>query len=485
MKRNFLTLVAMMVAAFFIGTEIAQAADLSLSGQLRHRYASNEHTNFDVGAEADDGIGTRVRFNIKSQVNSDTGVFVQFQSVHGWGNETSATGGDADERTGIHQAYFTLKNFAGLPINAKAGRQEIVLDGHRLFGHTGWADSAHTHDAILLSHAHGNSTSTYGYSNMQELANGGGAENDVAAHFLHTNFQGVLGGALSTYIVYVDDDCGVLSGIATCAPAGGAGSQWVTLGGRQAGKMYGLDYRAEAYWQVGNAFGANTAIPGGSVSIGPGGAQTGGYGVVGDHADRDAYMFGVRVGKAFPNVQWKPKITLWYDYLSGNDDEDMNEHNWGAFDTLFDTGHKFYGFMDFYTNGQGSGTGYFGLQDIAIKLVMKPRPGWTLKADIHNFHTAESVSSNPDMMILQGYRDLGDGLEVSPGSADSGTVKGTELGTEVDLTLVHSYNPNVKFVFGYSMYMAEALTHTFRQADNALGNANAAEWWYVMADLKF
>jgi len=89
------------------------------------------------------------------------------------------------------------------------------------------------------------------------------------------------------------------------------------------------------------------------------------------------------------------------------------------------------------------------------------------------------------MMILQGFRTLGDGLEVSPGSFDSGSAKGTELGTEVDLTLVHSYNPNVKLVFGYSMYMAEALTHAFRQGNNGLGNANAAEWWYVMADLKF
>ena len=30
----------------------------------------------------------------------------------------------------------------GQAVNAKIGRQEVVLDGHRLFGHTGWTDGA-------------------------------------------------------------------------------------------------------------------------------------------------------------------------------------------------------------------------------------------------------------------------------------------------------------------------------------------------------
>jgi len=38
MKRNFITGIAMMVAAFFFGTELAQAADISFSGKIRTRY---------------------------------------------------------------------------------------------------------------------------------------------------------------------------------------------------------------------------------------------------------------------------------------------------------------------------------------------------------------------------------------------------------------------------------------------------------------
>ena len=68
----------------------------------------------------------------------------------------------------------------------------------------------------------------------------------------------------------------------------------------------------------------------------------------GAQVDREAYMYGVRVGKAFNNVSYKPAVTLWYDYLSGTSDEDLKNGNWKSFDTLYDTGHKYYGLQDLF-----------------------------------------------------------------------------------------------------------------------------------------
>ena len=75
MKKNFLTVVALSVAAFFVATEIAVAADISFSGQLRTRWEYNEQgtnaTNttrkFLNDADGDDSISTRMRTNIKVQ----------------------------------------------------------------------------------------------------------------------------------------------------------------------------------------------------------------------------------------------------------------------------------------------------------------------------------------------------------------------------------------------------------------------------------
>jgi len=253
----------MTVAAFFIGTEIAQAADVSFSGQIRTRYENETKTTFDPDSEALDFTATRIRLNAKSNINDTTSAFIQMQSNHTWGAANAAhTASDGDASVGIHQGFFTLKNFAGTGWNAKVGRQQIVLDGHRLFGHTGWTTGAQTHDAIKLTHSHGNNTTTYGYTMAQELTNTG-TENDMGTHFIHSNFQGVLGGGLSTYLIFTDDDCGAIASASTCA---GATNKWFTLGGRQAGKMYGLDYRAEYYHQLGAAGGARNAISEATVS---------------------------------------------------------------------------------------------------------------------------------------------------------------------------------------------------------------------------
>ena len=84
------------------------------------------------------------------------------------GGATGAANGsfqvsDEDNNLGLHQAYFTLKNFAGLPADLKVGRQQIILDGHRLFGNTIWTVGQQTHDAVRLDHKHDNMSFSYAW----------------------------------------------------------------------------------------------------------------------------------------------------------------------------------------------------------------------------------------------------------------------------------------------------------------------------------
>ncbi|MBT3875122.1 MAG: DUF3373 family protein, partial [Nitrospina sp.] len=273
MKKNFLTAAALTVVAFFVATEIAQAADVTFSGQVRSRWEYNEHTSaannstrkFLNDSDGDDFIATRVRLNANVNVNDSTSAFIQMQSNRTWGNDlntaNAGSGGgsgnssfspsDADASVGLHQAYFTLKNFASLPVDLKLGRQQVVLDGHRLFGHTGWTTGAQTHDAIRLDHKHGNHTLTYAYV----LANEDGRtdttedDNDIDVHLLRANFQGILGGNLSVYGVFLSDECGLTTGT-VCS---GTDNNIYTVGFRQAGQLFGIDYRGEYYYQGGDA----------------------------------------------------------------------------------------------------------------------------------------------------------------------------------------------------------------------------------------
>ncbi len=413
-----------MVTAFFVATEIARAADVTFSGQLRTRYEFAEHKGtgaFNDSLIGDDLIATRMRLNANVSINDSTSAFIQLQSARTWGEGNgSFTANDTDNSVGIHQAYFTLKNFATLPADLKLGRQQVVLDGHRLFGHTGWTTGAQTHDAIRLTHKGGNHTLSYVYMLAKE---GSLSSDDHDVHLLHANFQGILGGGLSLYLVGTQDERT-------------ADNDIYTVGFRQAGQIFGIDYRGEYYHQWGDANADANFTPTGDV-------------------DRDAYMFGVRIGKKFSNVAMKPSLTIWYDQLSGTDASDATNNEWGTFNTLFDTGHKFYGHMDLFLSPVNHGTKGLGLTDFAIKGSLQPMPGWTFKAAYHWFGTEVDPASNVSM--------------------------DNDLGTELDLALAHKYNANTVITAGYSFFDADDLFHTV----NTAGPDDSADWVYVQLDVKF
>jgi hypothetical protein len=476
MKKNFLAVAAMMVVAFFVSTEIAKAADISFSGQIRSRWEVNEHTGNAGLAEnnqggnfnnnPDDFIFSSVRLAATANVNDTTSAFIQLQSVRNWGNTGSgsaATGaGDGnasnsannrDATVGIHQAYFTLKNFANLPVpmDLKLGRQEIKLDGWRLFGNTIWTPGMQTHDAIRMNHKHDNMTLSLAYILAQEDGRStdfqDSADQDV--FLAYANMKGVLGGQFSATYVY-NNNTGAL---------GNGNDSFSTIGGRQAGQLFGLDYRGEFYYQWGRADATANAN---SASIA-------------NQQTRNAYMYGVRVGKTFKNVMFKPGVTLWYDYLSGTTDEDRRNGEWGSFNTLFDTGHKYYGLQDVFLGVGGGGTGGtrgLGLQDLAVKFKLNPMPGWTLKLDAHAFATAESAQANT---TVAGFGSVH--------TQSSQVENGAYLGNEFDLTLVNKYNANTKIMIGFSNFNA---TNTFKSIKGTTTNGSAdANWAYVQMDVKF
>ena len=261
--------------------------------------------------------------------------------------------------------------------------------------------------------------------------------------------------------MYSDNGCSGKSASSTSNTEGctALSNNFHTIGGRQAGTIMGLKYRAELYYQFGDADGIADST--GATDHPSLSAST--------DTDREAYMYGVRLTKAFGNVAYKPAITLWYDYLSGTSDDDLKNGKWKSFDTLYDTGHKYYGLQDIFLgvgSGGPKGTQGLGLQDLAVKLKMNPVAGWTLKADYHYFYTAEGPAAS---------------IHVSD-STGSSSGDNSFLGNELDLTLINKWNSATKVIIGYSNFNA---SQTFRRIRNATTGANDANWAYVQFDVKF
>jgi len=466
MKKNYFLAIA--VAALMLASTVAQAADISFSGQFRPRLNVNNDSTDTTSAYKN--FDTRVRLNANSKVNANTEVNLQLQSVGTWGDPANAagsrissTGSDVLADIGLHQATLTLRNFMGQAVDAKIGRQEVVFDGHRLFGHTGWAQGAQTNDAIRLDHAAGNHTLTYAYidSRTDEEANTLDSGN-INIHAFRAATQGVLGGALQGYFVIVDDDSIDATNLDD-------ENTFYTIGARQAGKLSGLDYRIEYYHQFGD--GGAAALAGdfdAAYATTPTNSS--------EH-DRDASMFGIRVGKTFQNAKFSPTFTLWFDSLSGTDDDDAAGDDYGSFNTLQDTGHKFYGLMDQFGTVGAGGLGYFGLNDYALKTKFKVDGKNTLKIDLHHFETQTDIGGDDgNTIVAQTGATTLNANQMDP-----------DLGQEIDITLVHKYDANTKLIAGYSHYWT---TTTISQLNGQGGTAGAdsngdQDWMYVMVDTKF
>jgi hypothetical protein len=355
----------------------------------------------------------------------------------------------------------------GQAVNAKIGRQEVVLDGHRLFGHTGWTTGAQTNHAIRMDHSAGNHALNYIYISAIEA---GAINTNTAAnsdlHVFRASSQGILGGSLQGYFVIADDD--------SAAATFDDNNQWYTIGARQSGKLAGLDYRVEFYHQFGDgavtATAANFSDAYDSVS--------GSTANNSSDIERNAQMFGVRIGKTFKNAKMSPTITLWYDNLSGTDDSDAASSDMGTFNTIQDTGHKFYGFMDQFLNSAGSGSGYLGLQDIAIKTKFKLSDVNTLKMDFHHFETQTSLDDGDSDTLRTNMSIMN--------SQSTGTING-DLGQELDIVWVHKYDANTKIVGGYGHYFTSSAFGPLNGGGGTAGsNSNDdQDWAFLMIDTKF
>jgi len=312
MKKNFLTVIAMTVVAFFVSAEIAKAADISFSGQVRTRWEVSEHIGGGGVSGAGDAAGPgfnnqpddfviqSTRLAAKATMNDTTSAFIQMQSARTWGGTASSTNGggsgnssssadNQDSSVGLHQAYFTIKNFMNLPVgfDAKVGRQEIKLDGWRIFGNTIWTTGMQTHDAVRLTHKKDNMSLNLAYilRNEDGRENDQSDANDFDVYLAHLNLKGVLGGQFSGYYVYSDNGCGPKTASATTNTEGctSFGNDFHTIGGRQAGTVGGIKYRAEAYFQFGDATGIADSAESSTTDPITNGAEV----------DREAYMLGI------------------------------------------------------------------------------------------------------------------------------------------------------------------------------------------------
>lgn len=315
------------------------AQDIVLGGQVRPRFESK-----DLGGDAVSRSLTsmRTRANLSAKLERQVTIFVQFQDVRVWGEETNTLGDFSADNLDLHQGYISAKIGDGGWLTAKVGRQETNLGGQRLVGAVGWTQQGRSFDGVTLTTAKPwGSVHFLAYKLRENSVDPDGNSADLFGGY--GTFDAGDAVDLDAYLLH-----NRVSGLTETGQT--------TLGSRLHGSSSGFFYRAEASLQTG------------------------------ERSDQDvsAFMLGGRFGKAVNGG--KTRITAWYDYLSG--DGDLTDDEAKVFDTLFATNHKFYGFADLFLNIPVH-TGGLGLQDMAIKAQHRLSSSITFGADFHRFMTAE------------------------------------------------------------------------------------------------
>lgn len=372
---------------------------LSFDGQYKLRGQFDSGKNF-LGDDIVDRewLSHRARLGVAASHKSGTKVVVRFQDVRVWGEETHPPTGQAVISNGalgldIHEAYAIVP--LGIPgLALQLGKQEIILDQHRIVGNLDWTMRARRFDAARLRYNQ-DQWDVSGFAALITERDAVDGDGHVAAGGPGDVYFGGIHGK------YTIPDIAKVSLMSLARKNDTvlktANELRLTEGLFAEGKVAGVSFMAEFYKQLGH---------------------------LGDK-DISATMFGVRAGYGLP-AAGTPTIGLFFEDLSG----DGNAPN--AFELNYGTNHRWYGEMDYFL-AFGKDTSNRGLRDMGVTLSGTPVAGLTVGVDAHLFAT---------------HALAGDALK-----AAGDTQPDTDLGKEIDVRLLWKFRPGASLHVLYGTFL--------------------------------
>lgn len=308
-------------------------------GQLRLRGEADHRT---VAVAADFATLSRIRVGVDASLLDWMGVYLQLQDARAWGTESNTLTDAGADNFDLHQGFAELGRTKAF--NARLGRQEFALADERLIGAVGWSNTGRSFDGVRLLGEGSGTTWTVFWYNVAER------DSLLAVGLNPQANQGI------------NDDGWLLGGFAA-RRMGDATSELTFLVDREAltDESYTLNLRVHG--QTGT-FQYDAA---GAYQFGP---------------DRGAWFGSAKAGVVIAGGN----VAAQLDYLSGDSDPDDDRTK--AFNTLYATNHKFYGYMD-YILFIPEQLDQAGLVDAVLRGSLNALASTSIRIDLHRFSTAE------------------------------------------------------------------------------------------------
>ncbi len=359
MKHLTLLLAALFFAPAVVAQDEEEPEKATFNAQIRAR-AETDERDFNSDTDYNSYVLLRTRFSATFRPKKKYEALIQVQDSRVYGKEPTTL---SDTRNlDLHQAYVLVRGFLWKNLDLKFGRMEVNYGEQRLIGAVDWSNVGRSFDGDIL---------TWRITEKFKM--------DILSFYLEEASTPPT--AASTTVQPGDKHDRVLGGVYMNWNR----SDWLNadiylLGEFDGTNVTGTSKDTLARGTVGTfvrgsiddrwSYKAEFAYQGG---------KTGSL-------DLSAFMLTGSVTYAMPDAGWKPAFTLGYDYLSG--DNDASDDKINVFNTLYATNHKFYGYMDYFTDIPVHTNG-LGLQDLMVKVRVKPAKKLTLGMDVHHFMSAE------------------------------------------------------------------------------------------------
>lgn len=402
---------------------LSAQAQLSVSGEIRPRAEFRDGFKT-INTEAQKPaffIEQRSRLYLGYQ-RDKVGFQFSLQDVRIWGNTSQIYKTDP-ALTNIYEVwgeyYFNSKS------SLRIGRQALDYDNARFLGDLDWAQQGRSHDAMRFIHK-----DSSGFAFHVAAAYNQNVPFEPA-EFSSTFYEGVDNYKTMQYIWLHKD--------------------WTTA---QASLLIFNDGRQRAdstlaFRQTYGFIGDKTL---GGIKLGGELYYQGGK----DSAGKKVSAWLVAIN-ATMNTDITP-LTIGIDYLSGtNPNEDVNQ----AFNPLYGTNHKFYGFLDYFYvgNNHGQNGQTAGLLDFYVQSKFKLGQKSALITHVHHFHSPTKI-----------YAAEGTGETLS-----------FILGEEIDLVYNLNLTPEVNFKLGYSQLFS---TQSLEALKGGADRKGLNQWAWAMLTIK-
>jgi len=449
MKRLFVIILLVVSAG-------ASYAQFSLDGQLIPRTEFRNGFKKPILQGEEPAVFTEQRTRLSANYKAEKfGFKLSVQDVRIWG-ETGQIN-KSDQLLSTHEAYGEY--YASPKSTFRIGRQEVIYDGHRLFGSLDWAAQGRALDALryLYKDDKGNqfdlmaAWNQAGYGdgaaepakltgNGYAITTGAGANNRIFN-------LGLPKAQLMAYYkkAFKSGDVAfmLLDDIYNVDATSGESYSNITLGFTPNFTASKVKFGGQFYF-TGGANGKT--------------ASGGSY----EKIDLSGFMANAYV--QFTGVKGSP--LLGFDYLSGDDESTTDKvEGWAP---KYGTNHKFYGFMDYFYVGNGHGgvdAKSAGLLDIYLQTAFNLSEKAKLAGHLHYFASAEErYNANTDESY-KGY-----------------------LGTELDLVFSYALTKGVSLSAGYSQMFGISDTMKqlkFGNPDQSIGDMQSWGWMMIAFTPKF